>query len=301
MGLVLKLRELRRLRGLTQKEVARLSGIGVKTISSFETGERIGSLELEQLERLLEVYGRRGAGHRRPGKARARHGLEEVRHGEAAFDGVRIGCDAVPRVGTIVPGMGIRSSLADALFSATQQRVLGLLYGHPDRSFFATEIFERVGSGRGTVQRELERLVDSGLAVMTRVGNQKHYRANREAPIFSELRSIVLKTSGLAEPLREALAPLAKKIELALVYGSVARGDAHAGSDVDLLVVARDLTLAQLYTRLLGAEKATGRKINPTLLTPVEFCDRRAEGNPFLKKVLSGDTIALIGSAHDAP
>jgi predicted nucleotidyltransferase len=203
-------------------------------------------------------------------------------------------------MGTIVPEVGTSKSLADALFSSTQQRVLGLLYGFPERSFFATEIFQRAGSGRGSVQRELERLVDSGLAVMTRVGNQKHYRANRDAPIFPELRSIILKTSGLAEPLRAALAPLAKKIDLAWIYGSVARGEAHAGSDVDLLVVARDVTLAQLYTRLLRAEKAIGRKINPTLLTPAEFRRRRAEGNPFLEKLLSADRILLIGSANDA-
>jgi predicted nucleotidyltransferase len=203
-------------------------------------------------------------------------------------------------MGTIVPEVGTSKSLADALFSSTQQRVLGLLYGFPDRSFFATEIFQRAGSGRGSVQRELERLVDSGLAVMTRVGNQKHYRANRDAPIFPELRSIILKTSGLAEPLRAALAPLAKKIDLAWIYGSVARGEAHAGSDVDLLVVARDVTLAQLYTRLLRAEKAIGRKINPTLLTPAEFRRRRAEGNSFLEKLLSADRILLIGSANDA-
>jgi predicted nucleotidyltransferase len=189
-----------------------------------------------------------------------------------------------------------RTSLADALFSRTQQRVLGILYGNPERSFFATEIFDRVGSGRGTVQRELERLVDSGLALLSPIGNQKHYRANRDAPIFAELRSIILKTSGLAEPLRDALSPLAKKIELALIYGSVARGEAHAGSDVDLLVIARDLTLEQLYSRLVRAEEAVGRTIRPTLLTPAEFTRRRNDRNPFFEKILSGDTIALIGS-----
>jgi predicted nucleotidyltransferase len=195
-----------------------------------------------------------------------------------------------------LPSPITRTSVADALFSRTQQRVLGILYGHPERSFFATEIFERAGSGRGTVQRELQRLVDSGLALVSPVGNQKHYRANVDAPIFAELRSIVLKTSGLAEPLREALSPLAKKIELALVYGSVARGEAHAGSDVDLLVVARELPLEQLYSRLARAEERIGRTIRPTLLTPAEFLRRRAEHNPFLQNILSGDTIALIGS-----
>ncbi len=189
-----------------------------------------------------------------------------------------------------------RTSVADALFSRTQQRVLGVLYGNPERSFFATEIFERAGSGRGTVQRELERLVASGLALLSPIGNQKHYRANPEAPIFAELRSIILKTTGMAEPLRDALSPLAKKIELALVYGSVARGEAHAGSDVDLLVVARELTLEQLHSRLARAEEAIGRTIHPTLLTRAEFTRRRAEHNPFLQKILSGDTIVLIGS-----
>lgn len=214
-------------------------------------------------------------------------------------------------MGTIVPEMGTqrvsairpphrkaRTSVANALFSRTQQRVLGLLYGDPERSFFATEIFQRAGSGRGTVQRELERLADSGLAVVTRVGNQKHYRANRDAPVFSELRSIILKTSGLADPLLQALAPLTKKIDLALIYGSVARGEAHSGSDVDLLVVARDLTLEQLYTRLRAAEAVIGRRIHPVLLTPAELRRRRANGNPFVEKILSGEMIRLIGNLN---
>ncbi len=210
---------------------------------------------------------------------------------------------SIPEMGTIVPEMGTRRSpgrrisLANALFSRTQQRVLGLLYGNPERSFFATEIFAHAGPGRGTVQRELERLGSSGLATVTRIGNQKHYRANPDTPIFAELRSVILKTSGLAEPLREALAPLAGKIDLALIYGSVARGEAHGGSDVDLLVVAADLTLEELFSRLGRAERIVGSKINPTLLTPDEFRRRRRDGNSFLKKVLAGATIPLIGSA----
>jgi predicted nucleotidyltransferase len=188
-----------------------------------------------------------------------------------------------------------RTSLANALFSRTQQRVLGLLYGNPERSFFATEIFAHAGAGRGTVQRELERLGSSGLATVTRIGNQKHYRANPETPIFFELRSVILKTSGLAEPVGDALAPLARRIDLAFIYGSVARGEAHGGSDVDLLIVASDLTLEQLYSHLGRAERIVGRKINPTLLTPEEF-RRRRDGNSFLQKVLAGAMIPLIGS-----
>jgi predicted nucleotidyltransferase len=201
---------------------------------------------------------------------------------------------------TIVPIMGTmrspsRMSLADALFSRTQQRVLGILFGEPEKSFYANEIFRRAGPGRGAVQRELQRLEESKLAVVTRIGNQKHYRANQDAPIFAELRSIMAKTAGVADPISKALAPLKKKIELAFVYGSVARGEAHAGSDVDLLIVAGDLTLEKVYARLAAAESIIGRKINALLFTPREFRHRRANGNAFLAKVLSGEMIPLIG------
>jgi predicted nucleotidyltransferase len=186
-------------------------------------------------------------------------------------------------------------SIADALFSRTQQRVLALLFGEPERSFFATEIIQRAGSGRGSVQRELERLAASGLVSVRRMGNQKHYQANADAPVFAELRALVLKTSGLADPIRKALAPLARKIDLAFIYGSVARGEAHVGSDVDLLVVAHDLTLERLYAHLAPAEETIGRKINPTLYTPDEFHSRR-QRSAFVQKVLAGPMIVLAGS-----
>jgi len=189
----------------------------------------------------------------------------------------------------------IQSSVADALFSRTQQRVLGLLFGEPGRSFYASEIMRRAAAGRGAVQRELQRLVSSGLVTVKDVGNQKHYRANTDAPIFNELRSIILKTSGLTDPIRQALKPIAGKIQVALIYGSVARGEAHAGSDVDLLVVAGDLSLERLFTRLAPAERAIGRTIHPTLYTPEEFRSRRQK-NAFVKKLLAGPVIPLIGT-----
>jgi len=189
------------------------------------------------------------------------------------------------------------TSLADALFSKTQQRVLALLFGHADRSFFAREIIARTGSGSGAAQRELARLVESGLVLRTVVGNQTHYQANRDAPIFSDLRAIVLKTVGLAEPLRSALAPIADRIHLAFIYGSVASNEDRATSDIDLLVVASDLTLEELFAHVAPAEKALGRRINPTLFTPAEFLRRRKSGNAFSNKVLSRETIPLIGSA----
>lgn len=186
------------------------------------------------------------------------------------------------------------AGLASALFTRTQQRVLGILFGQPDRTFFATEIFDRAGGGRGAVQRELERLTSSGLVQITRVGNQKHFQANRNSPIFDELRSIVRKTVGLADPLREALRSLARKIDFAFVYGSVARSEDRAGSDIDLLVVGEELTLEQLFRRLDPAEKFLGRKISPSLYTPLEFA--RPVKSAFLKKVLAGPRIILIGS-----
>jgi len=192
-----------------------------------------------------------------------------------------------------------RRSLADALFSSTQQRVLGLLFGHPERSFFAREIIERLGAGSGAVQRELKKLAESGLLEVSRVGNQKHYQANPDSPIYAELRALVRKTIGLAEPLREALEPARGNLDMALVYGSVARGEEIASSDIDLLLVSDTLTLEEVYRLLAEAEQALGRKIHPTLYTPEEFNQRRRDGNPFLKRVLAGDPMVLIGELPD--
>lgn len=191
-------------------------------------------------------------------------------------------------------------ALADALFTKTQQRVLALFFGNPDRTFFKGELIKRAGSGSGAVQRELARLVESGIVTVTTIGSQKHYQANRDAPIFEELRRIMTKTVGLAGPLRAALRPLAKRIDFALIYGSVANGEARANSDVDLLVVAGDLTLEELFARLAPAEKALGRRIHPTLYTPAEFARRRKSGNAFLQKVLAGEHIILMGSEDGA-
>lgn len=191
-----------------------------------------------------------------------------------------------------------RTSLADALFSGTQQRVLALLFGQPQRSFFATELIGLVNAGSGAVQRELKRLTESGLVTTTPVGNQRHYQANPESPLFAPLREIVLKTSGLAEPLRDALAPLASRIKAACVYGSVASGADTAQSDIDLLVVADDLSLEALYKALAAVEKLLARPINPTLYSLAELRKRKKAGNPFLTKVLNGPVLQLIGDIH---
>lgn len=191
-----------------------------------------------------------------------------------------------------------RTSVADALFTATQQRVLSLLFGQPERSFFTRELIDLAGSGRGAVQRELARLQASGLIVQTVLGNQKHYRANANAPIFAELRAIVVKMLGPADTLRQALAPLADAVQLALLYGSVAKRSDTAHSDFDLLLVSDTLTLEQVYAALAPAEQALGRAVSPTLYTQAEFRKRLEQHNPFLTKLLAGETIALIGDKH---
>jgi predicted nucleotidyltransferase len=173
------------------------------------------------------------------------------------------------------------------------------LFGQPERSFFANELIGLTGSGSGAVQRELKRLVASGLVTVSPIGNQKHFQANPASPIFEELQSLVVKTVGLADPIRASLEPISSRIGLALIYGSVASGRDTAASDVDLLVVADGLTLEELYRELATAENALDRKIHPTLYTSQEFSKRRKARHPFVTKVLEGDKIVLLGNSDD--
>ena len=189
--------------------------------------------------------------------------------------------------------------LAGALFSKTQQRGLGLLFGNPDRSFYLTEVIARTRGGTGTVLRELARLEASGLVTMRRVGNQIHYQANPASPVFEELRSIITKTVGVAEPLRRALARVAPKITTAFVYGSVARQKDTAHSDIDLMIISDRLTYADVYPALESAGKAIGRQVNPTIYTRAEFKKRMKARNAFLAKVLDLPKLWIIGSEHD--
>ena len=191
-------------------------------------------------------------------------------------------------------------SLADALFTTTQQRVLALLFGQPARSFFASELIRLTGSGSGAVQRELKRLVSSGLVTVKRIGRQKHFQANPDCPVFDELCAMVRKSVAMAEPVQQALAPLAEEIALALIYGSVAKGADTASSDIDLLVVADDLTLEALCAVLAPVEANLARRISPTLYSTAEFDSRRAAGNPFLTRVIQGEHIVLIGGEDAA-
>ena len=165
------------------------------------------------------------------------------------------------------------TSLAGALFTTTQQRILALLFGQPNRSFFTKELIRLTGSGSGAVQRELQRLASSGLAKMTPIGMQKHYQANPDCPVYHELVSMVWKTVALAEPVRQALEPFVDRIKLAMIYGSVARGTDTAASDIDLLVeYVPDVRvgLFDMGGHLVDLTEIIGRKVD--LVTPKGLC-----------------------------
>lgn len=208
-------------------------------------------------------------------------------------------------MGIIIPDMGTKVEtpfgIGSALFTKTQRQVLGLLFGHPDRSWYINEIVRKAGVGIGTVQRELEKLTSAGLLTVRKVGNQKHYQANTGSPVFQELRGIVLKTFGVADELRRALEPVAAKITVAFVYGSVARGADTAASDIDLMIVSGQLSYPEVISAIAEAETRLGRAVNPTLYSPAEISRKLAEDNSFLKRVAGQEKIFLIGSDDDLP
>jgi predicted nucleotidyltransferase len=211
----------------------------------------------------------------------------------------------IPKLGFIIPNMGIKKlavreprasyGLADALFSKVQQRVLGVLFGNPDRSFFANEIITLANSGTGAVQRELARLEGAGLLNVKRLGRQKHYQANAAAPVFAELRDLVMKTSGLADVLRAALSPLAEKIAAAFVYGSIAKGESTPASDVDVMIVSDELTYSDVFSVLEEAGNRLGRKVNPTVYSRKELHFRIKSPSAFMTRVLAQPKIWLMG------
>jgi len=201
----------------------------------------------------------------------------------------------LPNMGTMPQAV----SLSNALFSKVQQRVLALIFGHPERSFYTSEIVRSVRSGVGAVERELSRLQRSGLVTVERIGNQKHYRANRDAPIFEELRGLVVKTVGLAEPIRKSLQPYAGAIKAAFVYGSVANGTDTAQSDIDLMVIGDDLNYSDLYTAAQSAEDELRRKVNPLFLSFKDWQRKASDRGSVVSQISSSPKIFIIGSEKD--
>jgi predicted nucleotidyltransferase len=189
--------------------------------------------------------------------------------------------------------------IAGALFSKVQLSVLGLLIGQPERVFSISEIIRAAASGSGAVQRELARLTGAGLVAISRSGKRKHYQANRQSPIFEELRGIFRKTVKLVDPLKMALTPYQSSIEAAFVYGSLAKGTENAQSDVDLMVIGDGLSYGELSTALHGAEKFLRRPIHPNLMTTEEWRHRRNRKSTFVSRIIEQPKLFVVGTDNE--
>lgn len=190
-------------------------------------------------------------------------------------------------------------SFGAGLFGVTRQAVLRLLFGHTERRFYQREIIRSIRLGSGTVQRELEQLVAAGILTRTVEGRQTYFQANRNCPIFNELRGLIRKTFGVAQILQSGLAVLSAKVQLAFIYGSVAAGSETASSDLDVMVVGARLSMDDVVSALAEAQKDLGREINPSVYRTGEFCRKLTQGQHFLSSVVTGPKIFLIGDENE--
>lgn len=189
-------------------------------------------------------------------------------------------------------------SIAEELFGKTRQAILALLFCHSDEEYYLREIQRMTGAGMGAVQRELKRLVSLRLVTRRPRGNMVFYQANQESPVFDELHDLMVKTAGVADVLRDALSPIATRIETAFVYGSVAAGTETADSDLDVMVIGR-VGLREVVGALSEAADNIGREINPTVYPVAEFKERFKADHHFIKSVLDGAKIFLIGDQNE--
>lgn len=189
-------------------------------------------------------------------------------------------------------------NLADALFSRTQQQVLGLLYGQPEKSFYINEIIRSTGMGVATIKRELDRLEAVGILQRVKIGNQQHYQAEPLCAIYRELRALVNKTLGVAGILSRALLPLKEQIELAFLFGSIARGTETTNSDIDLMLIG-DITLEEVVEVTYAVQESLGRTINPRIYRPDEWQLLLTEQGSFIKDVMKHARIDLIGNTDE--
>jgi predicted nucleotidyltransferase len=190
-------------------------------------------------------------------------------------------------------------SIATALFSDSQSRVFQWLFGQPDREFHLSELRRLTGLGSASLQRELNRLAKAGLVRSQRVGNLRRFQANPQSPVYGELVGLTRKTLGVEPLLREALRPLVPNLQAAWIYGSVAKQTDTAQSDIDVMLIGKNLPLAKVLELLVPLEAQLGRKINPTCYTPTEFKRRRAEPDSFVNRVLAQPILHLVGDAHE--
>lgn len=190
-------------------------------------------------------------------------------------------------------------SLASSIFSDSQCRVYLWLFGQPERSYHLSELRRLTGLGSASLQRELNRLVESKLVHSEHLGSLRCFRANSRSPVFNELVALTSKTLGIVPMLQDALMPLTPRLQSAWIYGSVAKQTDTAHSDIDVMLVGRDLLLGDVLELLVPIEAQLSRKINPNFYTPEEFCRRRDEPDSFVNRILSKPVIALIGDANE--
>ncbi|MBA7607853.1 hypothetical protein ES703_15022 [subsurface metagenome] len=188
--------------------------------------------------------------------------------------------------------------LASALFGKTRRAILALFYGHTDEAFYTRQIAQITGVSTGTVHRELDKLTAAGILNREVRGRQVYHHANKDCPIFAELKNLVMKTFGLVDVLKAALIPLAARISAAFIYGSFAQGQQNASSDVDVMVIG-EVSFTEVVEALTPAQEKLRREINPTVYPPDEFCKKLAEGHHFLSSVLKGKKIFLVGNEHE--
>ena len=175
---------------------------------------------------------------------------------------------------------------------------MGLLFSHTDRSYYLREIVRETGAGHGAVQRELGHLLRVGLVTRTARGREVFFQANRASPIFPELHSLMVKTVGVADALREALAPFADRVKVAFIYGSFASGEERAESDVDVMIVG-EVGFDEIVSALRPAQERIGREVNPSVFAPDEWRRRVADHDHFITSVLREEKLFVIGNEHD--
>jgi DNA-binding transcriptional ArsR family regulator len=189
-------------------------------------------------------------------------------------------------------------SLASVLFPGYRRQVLSLLLLRPDESLHGREISRRLGLPQGTLARELRLLADVGLLTLEKRGNQTLYHANRSSPIFVELAGILRKTSGLSDVVTGALTSLSNRINVAFIFGSVARGAESAGSDVDLIVIG-SVDFGTIVTALYSTQQQLGREINPKVFSVHEWKSKTEQQSSFTAEILRKPKLFLIGGENE--
>lgn len=184
------------------------------------------------------------------------------------------------------------------LFSEYRRRVLALLLLHPDERYHVREIARLTNTTAGTLHRELSKLAKSKVLLREQSGNQVYYQANRNFPIYTELASILKKTSGLVDVLFDFLTPLAEKIEVAFVFGSVAKGTENLGSDIDVLIIG-EVDFTEAVEALYAAQASLGREINPKIYSKEQWKASLQKQDLFIQEVLNNPKLFIMGAEHD--